>query len=131
MKTNFNRIIAVIMLVAAFSFSLGTVAQTNDTKARPEERAKNLTDQMQKKLSLTDAQYQSVYNINLKYAKENEQLKNNADSKLVKLKKLKSLQLNKSEELRVVLNKEQFGKYEEWMKDVKNEIKENYRNNAK
>lgn len=130
MKTNLNRIVTAIMLSVAFLlFSVHIIAQ--DTKPQAEERAKSMTEQMQKKLSLTDTQYQSVYTINLKYAKMNEQLKSSTESKMAKFKKFKSLQQNKSKELQPVLTKEQFTQYEEWIKDVKAELKENYRNREK
>jgi len=75
MKTNLNRNVTAIMLfVVCLLFSVPISAQ-DIAKDQAEERAKNMTEQMQKKLSLTDAQYQSVYTINLKYAKKNEQLK--------------------------------------------------------
>ncbi|MEA4852422.1 MAG: hypothetical protein VB126_13360 [Paludibacter sp.] len=130
MKTNLNRIVTAIMLFVAFLLFSGYIS-AQDTKPQAEERAKNLTEQMQKKLSLTDTQYQSVYTINLKYAKMNEQLKSSTESKMAKFKKFKSLQQNKSKELQTVLTKDQFTQYEEWIKDVKAELKENYRNREK
>lgn len=130
MKINLNRIVTAIMLFVAFLLFSGHIS-AQDTKPHVEERAKNLTEQMQKKLSLTDTQYQPVYTINLKYAKMNEQLKSNTESKMAKFKKFKSLQQNKSKELQTVLTKDQFTQYEEWIKDVKAELKENYRNREK
>jgi hypothetical protein len=132
MKTNLNRILTVIMLfVACSSFSLAVSAQTAAPKAQAEERAQKMTAQMQKKLSLTEAQYQPVYDINLKYAKVNEQILKGTDGKIAKLKKLKLTQQNKSRELQAVLTKDQFNQYEEWNKEVKAELKENYKNRTK
>lgn len=130
MKTKLNRIVMAIMLFIAFLLSSVHIS-AQDTKSQAEERAKSLTEQMQKKLSLTDTQYQSVYAINLKYAKMNEQLKSSTESKMAKFKKFKSLQQSKSKELQTVLTKDQFTQYEKWIKDVKAELKENYRNREK
>jgi len=132
MKTNLNRILTVIMLfVACSSFSLAVSAQNTISKAQAEERAQKMTAQMQKKLSLAEAQYQPVYDINLKYAKVNQQILKGTDGKMSKLKKLRSTQQSKSKELQAVLTKDQFNQYEEWSKEVKAELKENYKNRAK
>jgi len=132
MKTNLNRILTVIMLfVACSSFSLAVSAQNTISKAQAEERAQKMTAQMQKKLSLAEAQYQPVYDINLKYAKVNQQILKGTDGKMSKLKKLRSTQQSKSKDLQAVLTKDQFNQYEEWSKEVKAELKENYKNRAK
>ena len=132
MKTNLNRILTVIMLfVACSSFSLAVSAQNTISKAQAEERAKSMTAQMQKKLALADAQYQPVYDINLKYAKVNEQILKGTDGKIAKFKKLRSTQQSKSKELQAVLTKDQFILYEVWSKEVKEKLKENYKNKAK
>lgn len=128
MKTNLNRNVTAIMLfVVCLLFSVPISAQ-DIAKDQAEERAKNMTEQMQKKLSLTDAQYQSVYTINLKYAKKNEQLKNSDENKMAKFRKFKSSQQDKSKELKTVLTKDQFTQYEEWIKEVQAELKQNYKN---
>ncbi len=132
MKTNLNRIVAVVLfLVACSSFSVSVSAQTAAPKAQAEERAKSMTAQMQKKLALADAQYQPVYDINLKYAKVNEQILKGTDGKIAKFKKLRSTQQSKSKELQAVLTKDQFILYEAWSKEVKEKLKENYKNKAK
>lgn len=131
MKTNLNRNVTAIMLfVVCLLFSVPISAQ-DIAKDQAEERAKNMTEQMQKKLSLTDAQYQSVYTINLKYAKKNEQLKNSDENKMAKFRKFKSSQQDKSKELKTVLTKDQFTQYEEWIKEVQAELKQNYKNREK
>jgi len=131
MKTNLNRNVTAIMLfVVCLLFSVPISAQ-DIAKDQAEERAKNMTEQMQKKLSLTDAQYQSVYTINLKYAKKNEQLKNSDENKMAKFRKFKSSQQDKSKELKTVLTKDQFAQYEEWIKEVQAELKQNYKNREK
>ncbi|MGB4413869.1 MAG: hypothetical protein WBI53_03165 [Paludibacter sp.] len=131
MKTNLNRNVTAIMLfVVCLLFSVPISAQ-DTAKDQAEERAKNMTEQMQKKLSLTDAQYQSVYTINLKYAKKNEQLKNSDENKMAKFRKFKSSQQDKSKELKTVLTKDQFAQYEEWIKEVQAELKQNYKNREK
>jgi len=111
-----------MLFVVCLLFSVPISAQ-DIAKDQAEERAKNMTEQMQKKLSLTDAQYQSVYTINLKYAKKNEQLKNSDENKMAKFRKFKSSQQDKSKELKTVLTKDQFAQYEEWIKEVQAEFK--------
>lgn len=131
MKTNLNRNVTAIMLFVVCLLFSGPISAQDIAKDQAEERAKNMTEQMQKKLSLTDAQYQSVYTINLKYAKKNEQLKNSDENKMAKFRKFKSSQQDKSKELKTVLTKDQFAQYEEWIKEVQAELKQNYKNREK
>lgn len=132
MKTNFNRTMATtIMFVACLLFTTHAYAQSMNNKAPAEERAKNMTEKMKEKLSLTNAQSQSVYTINLKYANKNEQIMAGNDSKLSKLKKYKASQEEKSKELQSVLTKEQYTEYQKLANELKSELKENYKNRKK
>jgi len=50
---------------------------------------------------------------------------------MAKFRKFKSSQQDKSKELKTVLTKDQFAQYEEWIKEVQAELKQNYKNREK
>jgi hypothetical protein len=82
-----------------------------------EERVKAQTDRMKKDFELTDAQYDSVQKINLKYAKKaDEALKNNQGdfSKIREISQTNQEEQNK--ELKAILTEAQYKKYEEQLK---------------
>jgi hypothetical protein len=82
-----------------------------------EERVKAQTDRMKKDFELTDAQYDSVKRINLKYAKKIEEAFEN--SKKDDAKNMEVVQKNREEqnsELKAVLTEAQYKKYEEQLK---------------
>lgn len=120
-------IVKTIHFAICLLFVAQVNAQTTDTKATAEERAQKMTEQMQKRLSLTAAQIQPVQALNLKYAKQNEQTINSNDNKYSKLKKIKSTQNEKSKELKLILTETQFKEYEKWVEEKKSELKENYK----
>lgn len=64
-----SKIFSIIVILIALIGLNTTFAQVNDDvkkpKKTPEEIAKMVTDRMQKRLNLTDAQYQSIYDIML------------------------------------------------------------------
>lgn len=98
--------------------------KNNPNKKTPEERAKMMTDRMKEKLVLTDAQYTPVYNIHLKYAKKNEELKQSTEDKKAKGQKFQALQTEKDKELKTVLTDEQYKKYQALKQEKKDEMKE-------
>jgi Spy/CpxP family protein refolding chaperone len=62
-----SKIFSIVVILIALIGINTTFAQVNDDvkkpKLTPEERAKMITDKMQKRLSLSESQYQSIYDI--------------------------------------------------------------------
>jgi anion-transporting ArsA/GET3 family ATPase len=82
-----------------------------------EERAKEQADRLKKDLELTDTQYESVKEINLKYAKKAEEVfKNNEEDRSKHMECLKKNQEEQNLELKAVLTEAQYTKYEEQLK---------------
>ncbi len=73
----------------------------------PDERAKSITDMMSKKLELSSSQYNSIYDINVKYAKLNAAISNKGYSKMKLLSNLKSTNLEREKEILVLLDEKQ------------------------
>lgn len=129
MKTNAMKVsqfcLAAMLVLGSLFFVLPVNAQSSKT---PEERAKMLTDKMKEKLTLTDAQYQSVYDINLKYAQKSDELMKGSEDKQAKMQEFKSLQESKDKELKAVLTADQDKKYDEIKAQLKSEIADHQHN---
>ena len=119
----------ILILVVA----LGATAKVNGQasgqmkNATPEERAQKITDWMKTNLQLTDEQATSVHAINLKYANENEALKDNTATRRDKYKKFKDTQAAKDQELKGALTPEQFNAYLSKKKELEEKMKEEVR----
>ncbi len=128
MKTKFFNRTAVAALAACigiFSANQALAQQTKATQKTPQERAKILTDKMKQDLSLTDQQYQSVYNINVKYAQKTDSVLNKtALDKRQKLKTEKTFLTSKDKELKAILTSDQYSKLQQEKKEMKAEAKE-------
>ncbi|HTF18902.1 MAG TPA: hypothetical protein VK658_12560 [Chryseolinea sp.] len=90
----------------------------------PEQRAQKMTDWMKINLPLTDDQATSVHAINLKYANENESLKEGASGRREKYKKFKDTQAAKDQELKGALTAEQFSAYLSKKKELQQKMRE-------
>jgi len=94
-----------------------------------EERVRKQTDNLYTELPLRDsAQYQEVYDINLKYAGKMQEAVQQAGSKMAKLKAAKSVQSDKDAAMKKVLSAEQYKKYKAIMEERKDKAKSEWRN---
>jgi hypothetical protein len=119
----------IVSLVLAFHTMY---AQEFDiSKSTPEQRAKLQTEQMKAKLPLAADQYESVYAVNLKFAKESEPYIKEIDSKMAKLRELKAIQNKKSQEMKTLLTPAQYKKYEELQKENREKVKQRYKDSKK
>lgn len=119
----FTGLLSVILL-SLFMVAAGTlIAQKPGQKgdggnASPEDRAKRLTLMMKDNLSLTAAQEPKVADINLKYAKKNEEIRNIADT-TARRKAFQSANKQKDAELKAILTAEQFKTYLKLAEEMK------------
>lgn len=104
------------MLITIFSISAyasndslpKTKEQAKEFKDKPfDERAKSITDMLNEKLKLSSVQYKSIYDINLKYAKQNDDIFNKGYSKMQLFSKLKSVNAEREKEITAVLDSKQ------------------------
>jgi len=96
--------------------SLSLSAQEKDhhekmKNSTPQERATKLTDWMKTNLKLNDNQVAQVQAINLKYAQQNEGMKDETKSKEDKMKTMKETEQARDAELKGVLTADQ---YKDW-----------------
>jgi hypothetical protein len=118
----------LFLATALLSLTLGAKAQMTDSTRTPEGRAAELTKKMQTTLSLTDDQVPKVQTINLKYAQKNQQIWAGADGRFAKVRALRSSQKDKDKEMKTVLDKDQYKKYEEMQQEMKDKARAAYKN---
>lgn len=96
-------LVFTVMLLSSFTHLIAQEA--NREQRTPEEIAQKQTSKLTKELALTEDQQKSVYDINLKYAQQNQELRQS----LLKTKQ----QLDKRDkELKATLNDEQKEKFD-------------------
>ncbi|MDF2380112.1 hypothetical protein JMG10_01440 [Nostoc ellipsosporum NOK] len=116
----------LFILAALFFLAAGAHAQT---EAGLEERVRKQTDNLYTELPLRDsAQYQEVYDINLKYAGKMQEAVQQAGSKMAKLKAARSVQADKDAAMKKVLSAEQYKKYKDIMEERKDKARTEWRN---
>jgi len=125
-KISFLIIAAGILFIT--SINAQSVNRDSLKNATPEQRAQIQSNMMKNKLALTDDQYRQVSDINLKYARKMDNLKQNGGGKFSKTRKAKSILSDKDDELQKVLTKEQFEKYETFKKEMMNKARDAYKN---
>jgi len=117
-QIGFHYLFAVVMLFVALTSS----AQKMGDAA---ERSSKLTEWMRINLNLTDEQLPTVRDINLKYAKKMDELKNNSLPKSEKMKQITDNDKAKDGELKNVLTAGQFQTYLSKKQEIKKKFKEN------
>jgi hypothetical protein len=90
----------------------------------PEERAELQTEYMKKSLMLSSEQEPKIHDLNLKYAKKMQDAYNTNDRKLQKLKTMKAVGSQKDQEIKSILNPEQYATYEKNKEEMKEKIRE-------
>ena len=131
MKTK-NFISRLIMSLAAFLIvSFASSAQSAKTEKTPEERAKAITEKMKTTLELTDEQYAKIYDINLKYATNNDEIIHSSSSRMSKFKSLKAANEDKNKEIKPFLTETQFIQYKAMQKELKSDAKKAYKEKRK
>lgn len=106
--------------LAALFFLAGT-AMAQDSLKTAEGRAKATSQKMKTKLNLSDDQYNKVYEINLKYAKQNETIMQGSEDRMEKFKTMRKQNEEKDKEFKAVLTKEQYEEYEKIQKEMRQE----------
>lgn len=105
-----------------------SAAYSQTARSTPEERAQRWDTWMKEQLALTPEQQAKVQEINLRYARQNEDLKTTTASRKQKIQELKSTDKEKDTELKAILNKDQFKIYQEKKKAFQQQMMKNYRN---
>jgi uncharacterized membrane protein len=98
-------------------------AQDFESRRTAEERARFQTEWMKQNLKLSDDQQTQVDPLNLKYARQMNEVKS-ISGKFAKLKKAKSIMDEKDKELKKILNKDQYQIYQDKKEELREKMKE-------
>lgn len=121
-----NRKIFIFILMMSIGFTLK--AQSRLTEEQ-KEALKERFQEYKSKLNLSADQAQKVKAIDSSYLQGLANVKKSSSGKLAKLKQFKSLNSEKDRQMKAVLNDEQFSQYEKFKEEMRQELKENRRNN--
>jgi len=121
-----NRKIFIFILMMSIGFTLK--AQSRLTEEQ-KEALKERFQEYKSKLNLSADQAQKVRAIDSSYLIGLANVKRSSSGKLAKLKQFKSLNSEKDRQMKAVLNDEQFSQYKKFKEEMRQELKENRRNN--
>ena len=111
-------LIVLFLISATAAYSQGNHQGNKHGNASPEDRATRQTEMMKKNLSLTAAQEPKVSAINLKYAKQMEEVRKISDT-TAQRKSAQKLNKLKEGELKTVLTPDQFKSYLKQVEELK------------
>lgn len=123
----FNSLLESIVLFAVISVIPNiSFADEVDTTGilNPDMRAHLETEFMEKKLALNSSTASLVYDINLKYAKINQEIMSSKKRNAEKYREVKKNLSEKDDDLKKVLTGDQYKKYTETKKEMMETIKE-------
>jgi hypothetical protein len=112
---------SIIFSLMAIVISLTGWGQENYFARSAEERARIQTNWMNTKFQLDSFTANKVFLVNLKYAQKADSL--NSTSGSVQTNQLLQLQREKDSDLKMVFSIEQYKKYTEWKKKIKDNSK--------
>ena len=110
--------------------SLGLHAQSRMTEAQKEE-AKAKYQAYREKLQLTDEQSTKVEAVNMAFFEGLAPLRTSDESRLSKYRQFKKLQADKDKQMKEVLDDRQFKLYREFQAEMKEDFRENRKQNNK
>ena len=122
-------LVAVVFLIPLNSYaheSKGGRIWKRMKNMTPEERADFQTNRMKEFLNLSDEQTEKVWEINLKYSKEMQQIFESEGSRLEKRCKFRELREHKRNDLKRIFNEEQYKDYCSKREEMKRRIKERW-----
>jgi len=122
-KMKMNRFF-VIMLVVLCGCSRLSASPSNIMTLPSEQRAKMITDWMDRELTLDTAAEEKVHQINVKYARLNQDIYNAKAGRRAALKKIKANEKAKDLELKPVLTDGQYVTYLEKKNELRAYLKE-------
>ena len=125
MLKKLNLTLAVMLIFGLFA--VNSYAQNSDktkTKKTPEQKAEKMAKKMQEKLSLSDAQYKSVYDLAISTINQRASLKANGSDKETRRAEMKSLMEKQESQLKTILSSDQWTKWESLKTEMKKKHKD-------
>lgn len=112
----------ILLLTLIFGFSILS-AQPQHGFPSAEERATRTTEKLKSELNLSEKQIKQVSEVVLKYAKKGEELRDKAADRSEMMQNMKKLTSEQDKELKKILNKDQFKKYEKIMEENRSRMR--------
>ena len=112
------------IIYSVFLFLISFTVSSQISKFNREEARTAIENQIES-LGLNDYQKTKFKEINQKYQKKLVDLKNSDKQRFAKFKILQKLQNEKDDEIKILLNKEQFKTYKNYQKQRRNRIRSN------
>jgi Spy/CpxP family protein refolding chaperone len=103
------------LLILGMLFGIATISFAQDkgkrgegrTPAKPEERAKRMTENLKTKLNLNDEQQSKIFSIYLEQAKKTDSLRNTAGEQKDKFVQMRAISTSGQSKINAVLNADQ------------------------
>ncbi|MBK7441572.1 MAG: hypothetical protein IPL12_05710 [Bacteroidetes bacterium] len=111
-----------LLLITILSIGVLSVKAQDNTHPSAEQRAKALTELMDNKLNLDDAQQGLVAELNLRYANKVDEIAATDATKPEKVQKVSALNDAKEKELKTILSGPQYTKYVEMKEDFREKM---------
>ncbi|MBT1704427.1 hypothetical protein [Chryseosolibacter indicus] len=118
-----------LFIIATLCVTAFVVQAQNRMTEEQRQEMRERYEQYKTALNLTEAQQSQVEAINRSFFEGLAALRASPDSRLSKYKKYKSLRDEKDGRMKEVLDDEQYKKYQDFQKEMKEEFKENRRRN--
>ncbi|MDJ1496643.1 hypothetical protein QNI19_27165 [Cytophagaceae bacterium DM2B3-1] len=106
---------------------VGQVSAQSKLTEEQKQELKARYEAYKERLNLSEDQSVKVESINRTYFEQLATLRNSDDSKLSKYRKYKDIKSTRDRQMKAVLDKEQYKTYESFQKEMKEEFKENRR----
>lgn len=114
----------IYLTVAAFALLVTNVSAQRMSDEQKQEMRERY-DQYRTELNLTKEQEAQVEDINRKFFEGLALIRESSDRRLGKYKMYKSLQADRDRDMKVVLTSDQYKRYQEFQKEMREEFREN------
>lgn len=112
----------IFLLTLIWGFNI-LLAQPQHGFPSAEERAARTTEKLKSELKLSEKQIKLVSEVVLKYAKKAEEMRDKSEDRSEMVQNMKKLTSEQDKELKKILTKDQFTKYEKIMEENRSRMR--------
>ncbi len=113
--------LTILLVTLIWGFNI-LHAQPQHGFLNAEERAARTTEKLKSELKLSEKQLKQVNEVVLKYAKKGEEMRDKSEDRSEMMQNMKKLTSEQDKELKKILTKDQFKKYEKIMEENRNRM---------
>lgn len=121
-----KQIVLVVLAILGIASLTNAQQPRNGMRANPEERAKRSVEMLDKELTLTSIQKDSIYQFSLNEAKDQQALfkQNDAGNRRENFEKMKGIREETQEKIKGLLTNDQQQKYDKLLQERQSRMKE-------